>query len=219
MVNEKYLAALKENIINLDFAGIVKASTEAMEAGIDPNVAIVEGMVPGMTVVGDKYDAGEYFLSELVVAGEVMRDGLKIVTPYIKGDAARKRGKVVIATVAGDIHNLGKGIVITLLGVRGFEVIDLGTDVPTDDIIDAVKENKPDILGLSALLSTTMPTMGDVINGLKAANLRDNIKVILGGAPMSLEYAEQLGADHGTNKAMDGIKKCEQWVAQQQGGK
>ena len=218
MADEKYLIALKENIINLDFDGIVKASSEAMEAGVDPNVAIVDGMVSGMTVVGDKYDAGEYFLSELVVAGEVMRDGLKVITPYIKEETAKKRGKVVIATVTGDIHNLGKGIVITLLGVRGFDVIDLGTDVATNKIIDAVKENKPDILGLSALLSTTMPRMGDVIDGLKAANLRDNIKVILGGAPMSLEYAERLGADYGTNKATDGIKKCEQWVAQRNGG-
>ncbi len=219
MAENKYLAALKENVINLDFDGIVKASSEAMEAGVDPNVAIVDGMVAGMTVVGDKYDSGEYFLSELVVAGEVMRDGLKIITPYIKGEAAEKRGKVVIATVVGDVHNLGKGIVITLLGVRGFEVIDLGTDVPTNKIINAVKDNKPDILGLSALLSTTMPRMGDVIDGLKAANLRDNIKVILGGAPMSPQYAERLGADYGTNKAMDGVHKCEQWIAQRKGGK
>jgi 5-methyltetrahydrofolate--homocysteine methyltransferase len=219
MSQDKYLAALKENIISLNFDGITKAAAEAMEAGVDPNVAIVEGMVPGMTVVGDKYDAGEYFLSELVVAGEVMRDGLKIIVPYIKGEASQKKGKVVIATVQGDVHNLGKGIVITLLGVRGFEVIDLGTDVPATKIVDAVKEHKPDILGLSALLSTTMPRMGDVVNSLKAANLRDNIKVILGGAPMSPEYAEHLGADYGTNKAMDGVHKCEQWIAQRQGGK
>jgi len=219
MSEGKYLAALKESIINLDLKGIVKVASEAMEAGVAPNTAITNGMVPGMTVVGEKFDSGEYFLSELVVAGEVMKDGLKIITPYIKGNASRKRGKVVIATVEGDVHDLGKGIFKTLLGVGGFEIIDLGKDVPVDNIVNAVKEHNPAILGLSALLTTTMPKMGNVVAGLKAGGLRNNVKVILGGAAMTADFAESVGADYGTNKAMDGVHKCAQWVTAQQGGK
>jgi methanogenic corrinoid protein MtbC1 len=175
MAEEKYLAALKQGIINLDFEAVKKTAREAMEAGIAPATAITEGMVPGMAVVGDKFESGEYFLSELVVAGEVMREGVEIINPYIKADDSSKAKKVkaVLASVEGDNHDLGKNIVRTLLGVQGFEVIDLGMDVPADRIIEAVKEHKPLVLGLSALLTMTMPRMGEVIEELKAAGLRD----------------------------------------------
>ncbi|HEY50354.1 MAG TPA: cobalamin-binding protein, partial [Dehalococcoidia bacterium] len=107
MSENKHLAALKESIVNLDFAAVVKAAKEAMEAGVDPNAAINDGMVPGMAIVGDKFENGEYFLSELVVAAEVMKEGVNVVTPYIKGEGSQKLGKVVIATVEGDHHDLG----------------------------------------------------------------------------------------------------------------
>ena len=212
MDKEKYLVSLKESIVNLDFDAVVEAAKEAMDAGVDPQTAITDGMVPGMTIIGEKYETGEYFLSELVVSGEVMKEGLKVINPYIKGGSAKKLGEVVIATVEGDNHDLGKNIVTTLLGVQGFEVVDLGADVPTDEIINAVKERKPDILGLSALLTVTMPKMGEAIEALKAADLREKVKVIVGGSPVTPEFAERIGADHCAVNALEGVKKCTEWV-------
>ena len=212
MADEKHLASLKESVINLDFGAVVEAAKEAMDAGVDPHIAITNGMVPGMTVVGEKFESSEYFLSELVVAGEVMKEGLKVINPYIKGGSPKKLGKVVIATVEGDAHDLGKNIVTTLLGVHNFEVVDLGKNVPTDKVIDAVKEHKPDILGLSALLTVTMPKMGEAIKALKVTDLREKVKVIVGGAPVTSEFAESIGADHCAVNALEGVKKCIEWV-------
>jgi len=209
----KYLAALKESIVALDFAGVVKLAKEAIEAGVDPNKAINESMVPGMAIVGEKFEKGDYFLSELVVAAEVMKEGLKVITPYIKGEGAQKLGKVVIATVEGDHHDLGKNIVTSLLRMQGFEVIDLGVDVATEKIIGAVKEHQPSILGMSALLTLTMPKMGEVIKALKAASMRQKVKVIIGGTAITQDFAASIGADHKAVNALEGVKKCVEWVS------
>lgn len=216
MGEDKHLAALKESIVNLDFAAVAKAAEEAMKSGVDANMAINDGMVPGMAIVGDKFEKGDYFLSELVVAAEVMREGIKVVTPYIKGEGARKIGKVVIATVEGDHHDLGKNIATSLLQVQGFEVIDLGVDVSTENIISAIKEHQPSIVGMSALLTLTMPRMGEVIEALKAINLRDKVKVIIGGTPITDEFAASIGADHKAVNALEGVKKCVEWVGAQE---
>ena len=209
---EKYLASLKESIVNLDFNAVVKVAKKAMDESIDPHLAIIEGMVPGMAIVGEKFENGEYFLSELVVAAEVMKEGLKVVNPYLKGETPKRLGRVVIATVEGDHHDLGKSIVTSLLRVYSFEVADLGVDVATDKIIDAVKEHKPAILGMSALLTLTMPKMGEVIEALKASNLREKVKVILGGTSVTSEFAESIGADHKAVNALEGVKKCVEWM-------
>ncbi len=209
---EKYLTSLRESIVNLDFDTVVKVAQEAMQAGVEPRLVIQEGMVPGMAIVGEKFEKGEYFLSELVVAAEVMKEGLKVVNPYLKGRSSEGLGKVVIATVEGDYHDLGKGIVTSLLKVHGFEVVDLGVDVPTVKIIGAVKEYHPDIVGMSALLTLTMPKMGEVIEALKAASFREKVKVILGGTPVTSEFAESIGADHRASNALEGVKKCVEWV-------
>ena len=216
MSEEKYLTALKESVVNLDFDAVAKAAKEAMESGIDPNAAINNGMVLGMAIVGDKFEKGEYFLSELVVAAEVMKEGLKVITPYIKGDSAKKIGKVVIATVEGDHHDLGKNIVSSLLRVQGFEVIDLGVDVATDKIISAIKEHQPSIVGMSALLTLTMPKMGEVIEALKASSMREKVKVILGGTSITEEFAASIGADHKAVNALEGVKKCAEWISSQE---
>jgi len=212
---EKYLLALKEAIVKLDFEGAVTAAKEAMAAGVDPNQAISEGMVSGMTVVGEKYEKGEYFLSELVVAAEVMKEGLNVVMPHVKGSLGT-RGRVVIATVEGDLHDLGKNIVTSLLRANGFDVIDLGVNTPTQKIVSTVKEHNPDIVGMSALLSITMPKMGEVIGALKAESLRGKVKVIVGGASLTPEFAQKIGADHKAVNALEGVKKCIDWVSQKE---
>lgn len=212
MAEEEYLSSLKQSILNLDYDRVVRAATEAMEAGVDPLRAVTDGMAPGMSVIGEKFETGEYFLSELVVAGDVMREGLKIINPYIKEEGSKKRKKMVIATVEGDMHDIGKSIVATLLIARGFEVVDLGVDVPAEKIVDVVKEHKPSILGLSALLTVTMPKMGEIIAALKAAGLREGMRVIIGGSSVSAQFAEGIGADHSSNNAVEGVNKCVDWV-------
>jgi len=212
MAQKQHLDALKKSIVDLDFAAVTKAAQEAMAAGVDPRLAITDGMVPGMAVVGQKFESGEYFLSELIVAAEVMKEGLKVINPHIKGPTAKKLGKVVIATVQGDNHDIGKNIVSTLLGVQGFEVIDLGADVSADRIVKAVEQHRPAVVGLSALLTVTMTRMGDVIKLLQANELRNSVKVIIGGAPITPAFAESIGADHAAANAVEGVRKCAEWV-------
>lgn len=217
MADSEHLLALREAIINMDFEGIVAAAQGAMDAGVDPRTAITEGMVPGMVVVGKKFEEGEYFLSELVVAGEVMKDGMKVIEPYITGEA-ESAAKAIMATVEGDYHDIGKNIVVTLLTVQGFDVVDLGMDVSASKIIEVVREQHPDVLGLSALLSTTMLRMGDVIEALRTAGLRDDVKVVVGGTPVTPAFADSIGADHCAANAVEGVHKCVEWISGGKGG-
>jgi 5-methyltetrahydrofolate--homocysteine methyltransferase len=166
-----------------------------------------------MVEVGRRFESGEYFLSELVVSGEVMRDGIEVVKPYIKGEGVTSKGSMVIATVAGDMHDIGKNIVTTLARVQGLDVFDLGVDVPTDKIVEVIAERKPQIMGLSALLTSTMLSMGEVIEALKGKGIRDQVKVIIGGAPVTVEFAQRIGADHRAANALEGVHKCLEWVA------
>ena len=213
MLEKKYLAALAENVLNFDFEGVKKTAEAAMQAGINPVTAIVDGLAKGLNIVQEKFENGEYFLSELVLAAEVTKDGMNIILPYVKGKDIVTKGKVMLATVEGDNHDIGKSIVATLLRVAGFDVIDLGIDVSTDTIVNAVKKHSPQILGLSSLLTVTMPEMETVINELKTTGHRQSIKVIVGGSPVTEEFAEKIGADYRAIDATDGVKKCIEWVS------
>ncbi len=214
MSDSEHLGALRQAILEMDLGGITGVAQAAMDAGVDPREAITEGMVPGMVEVGRKFEEGEYFLSELVVAGEVMKDGMNVIEPYLTAGSgtAESKAKAIMATVEGDYHDIGKNIVVTLLGVQGFDVIDLGMDVPAARIVEEARAHRPAVIGLSALLSTTMARMGDVIEALKAAGLRDQVKVIVGGTPVTPEYAASIGADHCAANAIEGVHKCGEWV-------
>lgn len=213
MGEEEILNRLRECIINLDIDGIKQACQGALAAGISPIKAVTEGMAKGMDVVGEKYEAGEYFLAELIMAGEVMKEGMKILEPYLKGAKVQKLGEIVLGTVKGDLHDIGKNIVATLLSAAGFEVIDLGVDVPAERFLEIVYTRKPDILGMSALLSVTMPEMENVIKELEKARQRDKVKVIVGGAPLTEEYAKKIGADAYAPDAVSGVNICKKWVS------
>lgn len=217
MSTTEILEALKNDIVNLDFDLIVQDAKRAIDAGIDPLRAITDGMAVGMQIVGGKFESGEYFLSELIVAGAVMKEGLEVINPHLPGERSQHRGKVVIATVEGDHHDIGKNIVTTLLVARGFEVIDLGTDVSTEAIVDAVIKSAPDVIGLSALLTVTMPKMREVIEALTTAGTRDKVKVIVGGTPVTSAFAKDIGADHRAADAVEGVKKCVEWMTQTSG--
>jgi len=199
--------------VNLDFEGVRKAAEDAVKAGLPPVKAVTDGLAEGLRIVGEKFERREYFLSELVVAAEVMKEGMSIIQPHIKGEGVKAKGKVVLATVQGDNHDIGKSLVATLLRASGFNVVDIGVDVSTPKIVEVVKEEKPQILGLSALLTVTMTEMGEVIKGLKAAGLRERVKVIVGGSPVTKEFAEKIGVDYRAADAVDGVNKCVEWVS------
>lgn len=212
MGQEKHIAALRDAVLNMDYAAMEKAATEAMAAGADPLRAILEGMSPAMAVIGEKFQSGEYFLPELIVAGDVMKEGMKIIQPHLKEEKGRTRKKFLIATVQGDNHDIGKNIVGMLLSLHGFEVVDLGFDVPAAKIVAAVKEYEPGIVGLSALLTVTMPRMGEVVRALQEAGLREKVKVIVGGTSVTPQFAKSIGADHSSTNAAEGVEQCLSWM-------
>jgi len=209
---DEILGKLRDAIVNLDIDGAQEACKEAVEAGIPAYKAVTDGMAKGMEIIGEKYEKGEYFLAELIMAGETMKEGMKVLEPYLKVGDVKKIGNVVIGTVRGDLHDIGKNVVVTLLNAAGFDVIDLGVDVSPEKFVEAVKNNNPNIVGMSALLTTTMIEMEDVIKALKDAGLRDKVKIIIGGAPITQEYAEKIGADAAARDAVEGVNICKSWV-------
>ncbi|RJS67675.1 cobalamin-binding protein [Candidatus Bathyarchaeota archaeon] len=207
------LEKIKEAIVNLDIDNIQKLCKEAVDAGIPAYKVVTDGMAKGMDIVGQKYEANEYFLAELIMAGETMKEGMKVLEPYLKTGKVKRLGKVVIGTVRGDLHDIGKNIAATLLRSAGFDVIDLGVDVSPEQFVEAVRRNNPDIVAMSALLTTTMTEMENTIKALKEAGLRDKVKIIIGGAPITPEYAEKIGADAAAKDAVDGVNICKSWVS------
>jgi 5-methyltetrahydrofolate--homocysteine methyltransferase len=168
---------------------------EALARKIDVKEIINEGLTKGMSLVGDKFEAGEYFIPDMLASAEAVGAAMEMLAPYLEGSGIKSKGKILIATVKGDLHDIGKNIVSILLRGAGYTVKDLGNDIEPEAIVAAVKEEKPEILGLSALLTSTMAHMEDTINALKDAGVRDSVKVVIGGAPVSEEYAQKIGAD------------------------
>lgn len=168
---------------------------EAVERGLDPGPIVLEGLSKGMEVVGGKFQREEYLIPDMLASAECVGVAMDILSPHLKKAGVESRGKFVIATVAGDLHDIGKNIVSIMLKGAGYEVIDLGADVPTERIVKVVSEYQASFLGLSALLTTTMRVMGEVIEELQKSGLREGIKVLVGGAPTSEGFAKQIGAD------------------------
>ena len=212
MTEKDILARLKECIVNLDIEGIKQACKDVLAQEIPPIKAVSEGLAKGMEIVGQKYEAREYFLAELIMAGEVMKEGMKILEPYLRDVEVKGLGKVVLGTVKGDLHDIGKNIVVTLMAAAGFDVIDLGVDVSAEKFAESVGTHKPRILGLSALLTVTMPEMENILKELEKADLRNQVKVIVGGAPLTEKYAKKIGADAYAPDAVAGVNICKKWV-------
>ncbi len=186
---------LRGAIINGDANKSRELTKSALDGGVDPQVIVNEGMIPAMSVVGDKFRKGEFFVPEMLVAARAMYAGLDLVRPLLADRKDVSVGKVIIGTVKGDLHDIGKNLVKMMLEGGGFEVVDLGTDVTPDRFVEAVKKEQPTHLGMSALLTTTMPSMKDTIRALSDAGIRDQVKVIVGGAPVTPKYATEIGAD------------------------
>jgi corrinoid protein of di/trimethylamine methyltransferase len=188
-------SGLYDAILNGDAKKAHAATQAALEAGIAPLQLISDSMVPAMDEVGRLFEAEEYYVPELLLAGRAMRSALELLRPLMTASGVKLSTKVVIGTVKGDLHDIGKNIVGSMLEGGGFEVIDLGTDVSPEKFVAAVEEQKPQIVCLSALLTVTMPAMKTTIDALKTAGLRTQVKVLVGGAPVSQKYADEIGAD------------------------
>ena len=180
---------------------VKKLVEEALEAGMDPKVILNEGLLEGMSIIGGKFKRNEVFVPEVLVAARAMTAGLSVLEPKLVEVGNEPVGKAVIGTVKGDLHDIGKNLVAVMLKGAGFEVVDLGTDVETEDYIEKAEEVGADIIAMSALLTTTMPEMKEVIDALEEHGLRDKYIVMVGGAPVTANYAEQIGADYFTADA------------------
>jgi 5-methyltetrahydrofolate--homocysteine methyltransferase len=172
---------------------------EALDSGLNPDSILTDGMISAMAEVGRLFEEGQYYVPEMLVAARAMKEGLAVLRPYLSDDSASKTGTVIIGTVKGDLHDIGKNLVAMMMEGAGFEINDLGTDVAPERFIDAIKSNlaesRQPIIAMSALLTTTMTNMQTIINGLIESGVRDKVKVMIGGAPVTEKYAEQIGAD------------------------
>jgi 5-methyltetrahydrofolate--homocysteine methyltransferase len=189
------LTKLHDAVLNGDAKTAVAITKEAIAEGIEPLKLITESMVPAMDEVGRRFECEEYFVPELLLSARAMKGALELLRPLLAERGIQPTGKVAIGTVQGDLHDIGKNLVASLLEGGGFEVIDLGTDVAPEKFIKAVKESGAQIVCLSALLTVTMPSMKKTIDALKEAGVRDRVKVLVGGAPVTQQYAEEIGAD------------------------
>lgn len=209
---EEILRRIKEAIINYDMDGIKKYVKEALDNGIPPKDIIEKAMTPAMKEVGEKFASGEIFLPEMLASAETFKIAMEVLKPELekRKESIKTLGRVLIGTVQGDIHDLGKNLVATMLSIAGFEVIDLGVDVPPEKFVEKVKELKPDIVGLSALMTTTMPAQKDTIEALKRAGVRDQVIVMVGGAPVTESWAKKIGADGYASDAFEAVEKAKE---------
>nr|MDO8133954.1 corrinoid protein [Candidatus Njordarchaeum guaymaensis] len=188
--------------------GTLNAVQAALDSHVRAYEIVKEGLAKGMEEVGKKYEDGAYFLSELIVSGEIMKDAMAILEPHLKSGEAVSEGTIVIGTVAGDLHDIGKNIVITLLKSAGFKVVDLGVDVPARRFVEEAKMNDAQVVAMSALLTTTMREMKNVIDALEQAGIREKLFVMVGGAALTEEFARKIGADAYGEDAVDAIRIC-----------
>jgi len=211
VARQEMLESLKDAIVRFDIDNMKTLAENALKQGVSAYDCVVKGMAKGMEVVGQKYQAGEFFLAELVMAGETFKEGLKVFGAHLKPSEMGSQGRVVVGTVEGDLHDIGKNIVASMVGAAGFEVHDLGVDVTASRFVEKAKEVSADVVAMSALLSTTSPHMKEVIDSMRKT--ATNSKTLVGGAPLNLETAKSMGADGYGRDAVEGANICKQWAA------
>ncbi len=213
-MSQELFDAMKQSIVDGDEEKSAELARQAVEQGLDPLMAINAGYVPGITYVGDQFGAGEMFLPDLMLAADAMKAAVAVLEPEMQKRGMRRQvlGKVVLGTVKGDIHEIGKNLVATMLSASGFEVHDLGIDVPFEKFADKAREVDADIVGISALLTTTMAGQKNVIAELIKAGLRPRVKVMVGGAPVTRSWAEEIGADGFSEDAMGAVALAKRLV-------
>ncbi len=208
------LEKIKQCLVELDGDCVIDGVNEALRKGIPASKIILEAMSSAMKEIGKLYEEGEYFIAELIEAAEIFKNAMKILEPKLKEEAkqiggGKKRLRIVIGTVKGDVHDIGKTLVKVMLQAVGHEVIDLGVDVSAEKFVEAVRKYNPQVLGMSALLTTTMIYMEEVIKALEREGLRDRVFIIIGGAPTTREFAEKIGADAWAKNAFEAVRIIE----------
>ena len=192
---QEILDALYEHVLDGERQPVVDLTNEGLELGMDPLVLLFDSMIPALEEVGRLFEIGEYFVPEMLIAARAMQGAMEILQPLIAASGAEPLGTFVMGTVKGDIHDIGKNLCNTMLEGAGFVVIDLGVNVAPETFIEAILEHKPQAVGMSAFLTTTMPMFKTNIEAFKAAGIRDDIKILVGGAPVTQEYCDHVGAD------------------------
>ncbi len=210
MTIEEIIGEAQDAVLKCDGQRAVEVARQALAAGLDPIVVLADGFSAGIRKVGDLFGRGEMFLPELIMAAGVMQEATGVFDDAIQSSGVdeKKKGRLLVATVEGDVHDIGKGIVISLVKTQGIEVIDMGRDVPVDKIIEKAIEVNADIIGTSALLTTTLPEQKKLEDELKKRGLRDRFKTIVGGAPATQRWADRIGADAYGEDASDAVNKC-----------
>ncbi len=204
------MSTIYEAVVRGDMAATESGVQEAVGEGTTPEKVLNEGLIKAMDEVGTRFEAGEFFVPEMLIAARAMKAGIAILRPLLAEAGIEPVGKVVIGTVSGDLHDIGKNLVGLMLEGAGFEVIDVGTDVSADSFVEAVQNEKPQLLGLSALLTTTMAGATEVIQKLNEANIRESVKVMVGGAPVTQAYADQIEADGYASDAASASKMAKE---------
>ena len=221
-VEDELLLEIQQSIIDLDEERTEELTKQAIDEGYDPLDILQKGLTKGVKTVGDKFGRGEVFLPELAMSADCMRAGVQHVDPLLADlelDDEDTGGKFLIGTVDEDIHNIGKNILITMLKANGFEVVDLGVEIENEEFVEAVEEHDPDILGMSALMTMTMDHQQEVIELLEEEGLRDDLKIMVGGAPTSQEWCEEIGADGYGDNADAAVEVAKELVEEQRAAK
>jgi len=209
------LENIKESIIGMDREKVVELTRKALDEGIKPEKLLYEALTPGMDIVGEQYEKNIKFIPEMLMSAEALRDAMELLGPILTKSELSKTGKVIMGTVEGDIHDIGQQIVSMMLEGAGFEVYNLGVDVPTDKFVEKAKQEKADIVGMSAFLSTTGLRFPDVIQSLQEAGIREQVKVMIGGAAASGKYAETIGADGYGSNASAAVRLAKSFMSKQ----
>lgn len=207
------LNILYESIVSGKLEPAVAITQEAISEGIDPQLIINDYMIKAMEEIGARFECGKAYVPNLLMSARAMKGTLEFLKPLLKGDTSSSMGKVVIGTVKGDLHDIGKNIVASMLEGCGFEVINLGVDVTSDKFVEAVKEHNADIVCMSALLTTTMTYMKEVVDALEAAGLKNKVKIMIGGAPVSQSFATKIGATGFSDNANTAVQKAKELMA------
>lgn len=204
---------LMQAVVELEEEKSYSLVKQLLDEGTNPQ-EIIEILRKGVEVIGEKFNKKEYFLTELVMAGEIFQQSAKILEPALKADKVKEKNKgvIVVGTVKGDVHDIGKNIFVTLLISAGFDVYDLGVDIPSQDFVDKVKETNADVVGYSGLLTIALETMKETTEALNSAGLRDKVKIIIGGLPADEMWMNEAGADAFTDNAFEGVKIVKKWL-------
>ncbi len=199
-----------DKVIVGDAEGVRTLTSQALEQGLVPEELLNEALIAAMAEVGDRFEKREFFVPEMLIAARAMKAGVEVLRPRLAAESLGAAGKVIIGTVAGDLHDIGKNLVVMMLEGAGFQVIDLGVDVSADAFVEAINEHSPQLLGMSALLTTTMLSMKSTLEAIASAGLRDKVKVMVGGAPVTQRYADEIGADIYGQDANAAVRKAKE---------